>query len=388
MNGRYAGSVLVVSDNPTDAAMVRSLLTGTIDGVTVSSDAARALEDFERAQPRVLVLAFRPLGAAQTYLSGLQGQGRGARSAPWRTVVLCDKAELNQTAQLCLEQTFDDYVLFWPLNHDAPRLRVCVGHALRELDTLERAGPSAAEFAEQARRIADLEGLLSRSMRAAQEHGEATGHAVARAGQDIGAALDGFSRRLRGTPPTQDRALPAPQDIGQDFDRMRRDEIAPPLQSAAQSVVPLRRWADEFREECGPHLASIRTLTAMAAQLPFTILVVDDDEAQRMLAGKILEAPNRRIVFASSGNAALAVANRSAPDLILMDLQMPGGMSGIETTRRLKVSPKLGHIPVIMLTASNDASAVMDSMKAGAADYVVKPIDKERLVAKVTRWRP
>jgi CheY-like chemotaxis protein len=386
MNGRYAGNVLVASGSSTDAAMVRSLLTGTIDSVTVSTDSAKALEDFERARPRVLVLAFRPLGAAQAYLSSLQQPGGNGSSVPRRSVVLCDKAELNEAAQLCLDQTFDDYVLFWPLNHDAPRLRVSVSHALRELATLENAGPSAAEFAEQARRIALLEGLLNRSVRAAREHGAATGHAIERAGKDIGAALDGFSRRLDGGAPPEGGAVQAAQDLGREFERMRRDEIQPPLQTVAESVVPLRRWAEEFGDECAPHIASIQALSAMAAQVPFTILVVDDDEPQRVLAAKILQSPNRRIVFATSGNAALVQANRTPPDLILMDIQMPGGMGGIKATRRLKLSPKVGHIPVIMLSAASEASAVKDSLKAGASDYLVKPIDKNQLVAKVTRW--
>ena len=72
------------------------------------------------------------------------------------------------------------------------------------------------------------------------------------------------------------------------------------------------------------------------------------------------------------------------PDLILMDFQMPG-INGVETTRRLRAIGSLASVPVIMLTGNSDGNAVVESIKAGACDFIVKPFDKDTLLAKIAR---
>ena len=76
---------------------------------------------------------------------------------------------------------------------------------------------------------------------------------------------------------------------------------------------------------------------------------------------------------------------KSRPELVLMDVQMPG-MDGIETLRQLKQSPALTNIPVIMITGKSERSVVADCVKAGAVDFVVKPLDRDKLIAKVACW--
>lgn len=73
------------------------------------------------------------------------------------------------------------------------------------------------------------------------------------------------------------------------------------------------------------------------------------------------------------------------PDLVLMDVLMPG-MDGIETTRRLKAIPQLAAIAVIMITGKSQGTAVVTSMQAGASDFLVKPFDRDKLIAKVAHW--
>jgi CheY-like chemotaxis protein len=115
------------------------------------------------------------------------------------------------------------------------------------------------------------------------------------------------------------------------------------------------------------------------------VLIVDDDEFQRMLLARMLQADPYQLVFAASGAEALQAIHQARPDLILMDVQMPG-MDGIETTRRLKAMPRFADVAVIMLTGKSEGQVVVDSLNAGAADFVVKPIDRDKLVAKLARW--
>lgn len=71
---------------------------------------------------------------------------------------------------------------------------------------------------------------------------------------------------------------------------------------------------------------------------------------------------------------------KTLPDLVLMDVQMPG-MDGIEATRRLKAVPLFANVAVIMLTGKSEGSVVVDSLNAGAADFVVKPVHRLKLIA-------
>ena len=98
----------------------------------------------------------------------------------------------------------------------------------------------------------------------------------------------------------------------------------------------------------------------------------------------MLAAENYRLVFAGGGVEALNILRKMQPDLILMDIMMPD-MDGIETTRRLKTMPQFAKVPVIMVTGKSEGAAVRDSIKAGAANFIVKPLDRVTLLAKVAR---
>ena len=112
------------------------------------------------------------------------------------------------------------------------------------------------------------------------------------------------------------------------------------------------------------------------------MLVVDDDELQQKLVAKILAAENYQLIFAAKGVEALAVMRKTRPDVILMDFKMPE-MDGIETTRRLKAVPQFAKLPVIMITGQSEGSVVVDSLKAGACGFLVKPFARDTLIAKL-----
>jgi CheY-like chemotaxis protein len=113
-----------------------------------------------------------------------------------------------------------------------------------------------------------------------------------------------------------------------------------------------------------------------------TILVVDDDEIQRIILNKLLTARNYSLLFARDGFEALNVLKNKHPNLILMDIMMPN-MNGMEATRQLKTNPEFAGIPVIMITGKSEGEVVNDCMKAGAVDFVVKPYEHATLLAKI-----
>jgi signal transduction histidine kinase/CheY-like chemotaxis protein len=115
-----------------------------------------------------------------------------------------------------------------------------------------------------------------------------------------------------------------------------------------------------------------------------TVLVVDDDEAVRELMQRFLGREGFRVVATGRGEEALRLAREIAPDAITLDVMMPG-MDGWAVLAALKADPLTADIPVVMVTIVDDRNL---GYALGAADYLTKPIDRERLVAVLGRHRP
>ena len=112
------------------------------------------------------------------------------------------------------------------------------------------------------------------------------------------------------------------------------------------------------------------------------ILVVDDAEANVRLLEAKLSAEYYDVLTASDGPSALKVAADQVPDIILLDVMMPG-MDGLEVCRRLKADPATRHIPVILVTALDGRRDRLSGLEAGADDFLTKPIDDLALFARV-----
>ncbi|NOZ28873.1 MAG: response regulator [Chloroflexi bacterium] len=113
-----------------------------------------------------------------------------------------------------------------------------------------------------------------------------------------------------------------------------------------------------------------------------TILVVDDEPDVQKLLALILTKAGFQVATADNGEEALAQAASVAPDLILLDIMMPG-MDGYEVLKRLRSDPVLTHIPVIILSAKGSVQDRVKGLRMGADDYVPKPADPMELVARV-----
>lgn len=377
-------TLLVVSDSTPDAELVEKLLGNEFGKVLTSTNLDNAAKEFDHLKPDVLVLAFNGLEKSERYYLGLYRLSEEIHRQHHRTITLCNKDDVRQAYTFCRDGLFDDYVLFWPITHDSPRLLMVVHHALRELGALKAGGPTPADFAIQARRLAELETLLDRQMAQGGQCIEETSRAIEQAELEIGVTLDGFSHRLiHGALPGA-VAVKNAGELEKEINRLKRDEIQQGFRIAAKSVQPLKQWAHDFKQECEPHLESARALNAMAESIRPTVLVVDDDEFQRKIIGQALGVEKYRLVFAANGIEALSVLRKMRPDLILMDVMMPK-MDGMEANRCLKSVPRFADIPVIMITGNSEKNVVTDAVKMGAADFVVKPFVRDILIAKVVQ---
>jgi len=112
------------------------------------------------------------------------------------------------------------------------------------------------------------------------------------------------------------------------------------------------------------------------------VLIVDDETTNLQALGTILQDEECQFAFATSGWQALSIIYEVHPDLILLDVVMPG-LNGFEVCKILKDSPEVKDIPVIFLTAKTDLKDIIEGFSLGAVDYVIKPFNSVELLARV-----
>ena len=117
------------------------------------------------------------------------------------------------------------------------------------------------------------------------------------------------------------------------------------------------------------------------------ILVVEDHEDNRQILRDLLGNAGYQMIEAETGEAGLAAAAAQRPDLILMDIQLPG-LDGYEVTRRLKADPVLRSIPIIVVTSYALSGDDAKARAAGCDAYVTKPFSPRQLLAKIKEYLP
>jgi len=112
------------------------------------------------------------------------------------------------------------------------------------------------------------------------------------------------------------------------------------------------------------------------------ILIVDDEPAGREVLGSLLSVEPYDLTFANDGHEALAAIAQTPPDLMLLDVMMPG-LDGLEVCRRVRADTPLRELPVILVTALDDRASRLRGLEAGADDFISKPFDRLELRARV-----
>lgn len=115
------------------------------------------------------------------------------------------------------------------------------------------------------------------------------------------------------------------------------------------------------------------------------VLIVDDNATNLKLASEVLGMEGHSVLRAGDANEALAILRNSRPDLILMDIALPG-MDGLELTRQLKARPDLAGVPIVALSAFAMRGDEERALSAGCDGYITKPINTRTFPAQVTAY--
>ena len=234
------------------------------------------------------------------------------------------------------------------------------------------------------------------------------------AGEELGPASDLYSfaivayEMLTGRVPFQadtpaavllshlNKAMPAMHELGGELSRHAEDAMKQALAKAPQDrFATATEFIAALTPAAWPTLGQLETtptpLTAVAPtprppsgplrKLP-SVLVVDDGAANRELIEACLAGVECEVRLAEDGFSALKAIDMRAPDLVLLDVQMPG-LDGYEVCRRIKADPFKRLIPVVMITALNSVTDRVTALDAGADDFLSKPVERIELVARV-----
>jgi two-component system, cell cycle response regulator DivK len=115
------------------------------------------------------------------------------------------------------------------------------------------------------------------------------------------------------------------------------------------------------------------------------ILVVEDNEKNMYLISFILEKMGHNVIAAKTGEEGVVLALKERPDLILMDIQLPG-INGLETTRRIRAAKEGGEVPVIALTSYALVGDREQVLSAGCTGYIEKPINPETIMGEIEKY--
>jgi len=113
-----------------------------------------------------------------------------------------------------------------------------------------------------------------------------------------------------------------------------------------------------------------------------TILIVEDSQTERQALRKMLENGGHLVIAATDGLEGIAMARQNKPDLILMDVVMPG-QNGFQTTRQLSRDPETQQIPIIIVTTKDQETDRVWARRQGASDYLVKPVSEQQLLPTI-----
>ncbi|MBA4265603.1 MAG: response regulator [Comamonadaceae bacterium] len=378
--------VLVVGDNAMDGEQVCAMLRELYPHVEATTDAMKSDAVFERIKPQVLVLAFKSVEACERFYLGLYRRSEVIQSLPHRTLLLCDKETVRRAFDLCMQDVFDDYVLFWPLVHDARRLAMSVHLALCALDQ-ELALAPLSELANLARRAEALEDQLAQQVKLGRLHARNAQTTARLAQASVSRAMGGLSERILATGLDNALTVRDAARVEQAFGRLQSEAVMPTLEDVVQSVQPVRDWVDTITSELAEPMQATRDMVHRAKSSRPQLLVVDDDEYMRRLLKQVLTSAQYEVEAVGTAVDAQRFLAMNSPDLILMDFLLPDS-NGILLTREIKGGQCNVDIPVIMLTGRTEKHVIVESRKAGAVDFVAKPFNRDILLKKVAQHLP
>lgn len=351
-------SVFVAVSNISTMEVIRDMLQDEVKALIFPEPGADMVKMFDRCQAQLIVLAFNHVEQSIEFYERLKNESERLHLKPCRILLLCDKFEAEKAYSLCRKGTFDNYVVFWPLSFDPHRLKISIYQELRSLDSLYKARDRLRNTARLHAVIDELEGVVARLVDGGSVFTEQV--------RDV---LEEAEELRVGALPHMDRdAGVSTEDIGSLYDCI--------------NVLKNKVW--HFESLCREVEHSYQGALKQVASAKPSVLVVEDDAFYRNIMMTLLKAGDYQVNFAKTAAEALGILQENTPDLILMDLMMPG-MNGLEAIRHIRHNEWTKHIPVIVISGQSQKEVISRCIQLGAFEFILKPFNRQIFISKIEK---
>ncbi|HEX3837631.1 MAG TPA: response regulator [Steroidobacteraceae bacterium] len=380
MKSPDSAQVLVLGDDAANMQAIVAELTRHFKHVGCLAPDPEAQPGSAQLAAEVLVLAFQELDQAQPYCRTI-----GVAEPSYviqRTVLLCRTEDSPAALELCKRQYFDDYVAYWPQPQDRMRLPMSVWLAARAALALRRDGEAGAKLLTHAKQLGDLDRKLTHEINVGERQAATTDDSMLDLEHKLAKANDEFSKHLIEGGANAAVEIKDSEALKRDLAKFKSRQVDLARAARKQGVKPMSTWAQQLRGKVEPALAESRNFAAQVRQARPTLLVIGDDDTSRGLLTPSLRALGFDPVVARDGNHVLAQLARTRPNAILMDI-VSSASEAVSLTRELKALPDIAHIPIIIVSGDSRRETLLNSLRAGASDFIAKPFTHEILRDKL-----
>ncbi|WP_298715762.1 response regulator [uncultured Oceanisphaera sp.] len=367
--------IFIATNSHSTAEVVNKMLAVEFEHIVVSTSIDHVVGEFDRADANVILLAYKDVEQSENVYGELCLRSRHLHSKPYKCLLLCNKLEAKLAYELCRSRKFDNYIVFWPLSYDPFRLLMSVHQAITEINETYQLREKVTFSSEQDKALTDLEALFVRQVEGSHTFSVKVNNAVETVEKNI--------RRVIGEVEHAKEAVSGFWSNDEAEDHNRENTPVYSLDRIRQGVESIRSFANELDAFSSDNVRSSYQLSQASPKSRISVMVVEDDAFQRNLLLALLRSDDYDVDFAASGEEAINLLQRSTPDLILMDIMMPG-ISGIETTRFIKANSWTKNIPIIIISGKNERDVILECINLGASSFVLKPFNRQTIMKKVS----
>ena len=372
--------ILIVSDDAEEARVVRDLLQHDFANLTMADNEEAGLRLFQEKLPAVLVLVFQEMEKSERFYLRLYRQCETIREIPHQTLLLCKSNESEAAFHLCRNNTFDDYLINRPM-HDPFRLRLAVQQALERQSGRSASATVQRQLSHIGSDLRQLDTFVNKALAGGQEHQAESLKTFREFANRLSRELDQFEAHMsNAAQASATRKAFEKSGLRQQFDELRRARVEPAARQVEGKLEEVQRWAQKVGTDYREQAAKVTRHEFPPP--PAEVMLVDDDDVYCEMLGIMLEEVGLRVTLADSGESALAAMRNRRPDIVLLDYNMPG-LGGEGTLRQMKADPELRNVPVIMLSAAGTREIMLETSRAGAAGFIVKPSNRPTILAKI-----
>lgn len=369
--------ILVVSDNKSTSEIVQTQLS-EFDRLIFPEDMEGVLHAYRKHNPDVIILGYDQLEKCEQVYDRLYPKDKDQNPAqkPHRVIALCNKREVKRAYDLCNSDRFTDYIVFWPLTYDPYRLAMSVHQSMTDLRHNFNAQENDRVLVRQQQNIGKLQQVFEQHSEQGQGYSQQVDSQLSSLIHLLSETLNHYDHLVNRVLDQAASGVPG-LPSKQAFSSVRGG-----IEHSVSSFREIKQLSRTFIDSLERMKEDTGTIFVNRRIHNGHVLVVDDDDFQRQVLSSILTSEHYSISFATSGEGALEVIQHKRPDLILMDILMPG-MNGIEATRQIKTDPVMASVPIIIISGQNQRETVLECMAKGAGDYIVKPYNKATLINKI-----